>query len=183
MNAYLSFILGVLCIFTLVGCDHYSTRMDSERLDNFNVVQASQINPVTFMDYLALEYYNLADYEQNITFDYKAAKHYVSKAERLLAGQMVAPDKVKSSKIKSEYRAELMIARENLIAAIEQYAIPENRIALALAQTRFDCWVDQAKEWPNDPDRLTCKSQYYENMHKLMLSQNSAILNYNFDGV
>ncbi len=183
MNAYLSITVGLLSLLILSGCDHYSTRMDDEMTPDLTINQSTFNQPETFSDYLIVEYYNLARYEHNQMYDYKAASHYLKKAEKLASGHMVSPDKVKGAKVPVAYRPELKAARKNLMIAIREYAIPQNRIALALAQTRFDCWIDQAKEWPENPEKLTCKTQFKESMNKLTMPQIEVINNYNFDGV
>ena len=182
MNAYLSFTIGILCIFMLSACDHYSERMVQNNAVKFAGITPAAGQGNTFKDYLAMEYYNLAQYEQKQMFDYKAASLYLNKSERLQAGAMVSPETIPVKGISPVAQAELNLEREKLIAALTDYAIPENRIVLALAQTRFDCWLDQAQEWPDAPEKITCKSQYYENMGKLVLPNLEAIENYNFDG-
>ncbi len=183
MNAYLSLTFGLITLLFLSGCDHYSTHIDDEGTPDLTFNQSTFNQPETFKDYLIIEYYNLARYEQNQMYDYRAANHYLKKAQKLATGKMVSPDKIEGAKIPKVYKPQLKAARANLIAALKEYAIPQNRIALAIAQTRFDCWVDQAKEWPTNPEKLTCKSQFERNMEKLTLTQIEIIQDYNFDGV
>ena len=139
---------------------------------------------MTFKDYLEVEYSNLANYEQTTTYDYKAAKHYMGKVKKLQAGYLVSPDSLKDSNLKPEYKADLKLARKQLLTAIQKYARPENRAALALAQTRYDCWLDQAKSWPDDQERLTCKAQFEENMALIYLPEVENLENnYIFDRI
>ena len=163
----MKYVALTICLFILISCDHYSESMNQTNAPDFMYVNEPTVAPQTFKDYLAIEYYNLARYEQTQTYDYVAARRYINKGNILLSGRLVSPEEVHSLKLSEGYKTELITARKDLISNIKNYALPENRAALALAQTRFDCWVDQAKEWPDQPERLTCKNQFFENMSKV----------------
>lgn len=117
---------------------------------------------MTFRDHLASQYVSLANKEHHENYDYKCAAHMNAKADLLKAGHMVGPDHPAQFNISDRYEADLIAAREELIYAIQNYSYPENRQALAIAQVKYDCWIDQAVDWPRDEDRITCDDSFYE---------------------
>lgn len=155
------------CATLLSACGHYSDKMMSDNAPDKSVVAKIGSSNATFKDYLAAEYYNLARYEQNKTNDYKAAARYVRKGDKVLSGVMVMPEKPSKYKLPFVKRDELRATRESLIYSLKNHATPENRRVLALAQTRFDCWVDQAEE---GKEPASCQAQYNEAMADLVVS-------------
>lgn len=163
-------ILSISCVvFALTACDHYSNKLAAMEPLPVNV---SRISPaaggeMTFGQYLANEYYHLARYEQEEMYDYKAAKYYTTKAEALGAGQMVAPADIADFDIGSEKIGELAVAREQLMDALQTYNVPENRYALAMAQSRYDCWMEQESE-NEGHGVITCKNEFNHAMASLV---------------
>lgn len=156
-------LLSVCCVaFLSSGCDHYSTKLAAMSSTPQNVADISPAagNEMTFSQYLASEYYHLARYEHDQRYDYKAAKYYTNKAERLSKGQMVSPASFSDFKVAPEKSEELASAREELISALKIYNVPENRYSLAVAQTRYDCWLEQQEEGNQNNDALTCKNEF-----------------------
>ena len=164
-------ILSACCaVFLVTACDHYSTKLAS--MDGHSG-QLAGISPaagdeMTFGQHLANEYYHLARYEQDKMYDYQAAKLYTRKAQQLSNGTMVSPSNVSDFKIKPEQREELSRAREQLIDALTIYNVPENRYNLAMAQSRYDCWLEQQEESHQDNEIITCRNEFRHAMASLM---------------
>ena len=163
---------SIVCsVFLLGACDHYSERLASIHVDNADIhsIEPASGGEMTFGGYLASEYYQLAQYEQNHMHDYRAAKYYFTKAEKLSQGEMVMPAKLKNFNIDSSKKAELSMARADLINALQEYSIPDNRSTLARAVSRFDCWVDEAEE---NKTTTNCKSDFQAALDDLVESDN-----------
>ena len=167
-------LLLALCIIPLTACEHYS-----EQLSHFNAPNdyndVSQIEPaaggeLTFKNYLLNEYMTLANYENDVRQDYKAAKYYTQKIDTLKHGQMVSPANLRGRNISSDKKETLAAARSDLIYALRNFAIPENRYSLAYAQSRFDCWVDQAEENYAGETNSFCEGDYTEAMNGVIIS-------------
>lgn len=160
-------ILSIACaLFALNACDHYSDRLaalDTNSVDIANISPASG-GDMTFGQYLANEYYTLARYENDNMFDYQAANYYTKKAESLSAGKMVSPARVNDFSIDDKDVTSLSSARSELIYALKHYNIPENRYPLAIAQSRYDCWVEQSADYE---EQSVCKKQFEDAMHSL----------------
>ena len=171
-------ILSIIStVFVLGACDHYSTKLASiESPQRTPYQDVNMISPaaggafldeMTFKDYLLNEYVQLANYEHGIRGDYKAAKYYTHKIEKLQQGQMVAPASFRDFKIGSVHVSELKQARYDLVEAMQVFNIPENRYALAIAQSRYDCWMDQTEE---NKEFSACEIEYKQAMDSLLIS-------------
>lgn len=168
-------MMGV--IFVLGGCDHYSTKLASLTTSETNFNNVADIAPaagvgigaeMNFSDYLANEYKNLAIYEQNIRKDYTAAKYYTGKIEKLKKGQMVYPASFDDFNVQSKNVEGLSSARADLISAMHTYNIPENRYSLAVAQGQYDCWMDQAEDYPDETSPYSCEARFDQAMSSLV---------------
>lgn len=160
-------ILSIACaIFALGACDHYSQRLaalDTSPEDVANISPAAG-GDITFSQYLANEYYILAKYENDNMYDYQTAKYYTEKAESLNAGKMVAPASLNDFYIGDKDTRSLSAARKDLIYALTHYNVPENRYPLAVAQSRYDCWVEQTADYDT---QSVCKKQFEDAMYSL----------------
>ena len=164
-------VLSACCaIFLVTACDHYSNDLASMDTSPTDVTAISPAagGEMTFSQHLANEYYHLAKFEQDMMYDYQAAKLYTEKARQLSSGNLVTPSKVEDFKIGAGHQAELSRAREQLIDALKTYNMPENRYNLAMAQSRYDCWLEQQEETQDEDAVISCKNQYHHAMASLM---------------
>ncbi len=120
-------------------------------------------------DFLARDYYDMARYENDKAFDYKAAKTYTQKALTASKGTVVAPSKVSHFDVTEEQAAELNKARNELVAALKDQQEPENQQALAKAQTSFDCWLERTEEAVDEEHYAECKTNFEQSMASLTM--------------
>jgi len=116
-------------------------------------------------EYLARDYYELARYENDKAFDYKASKGYTQKAIMASKGERVQPSVVSAYDIPSERIDALKKAREHLMAALQ--SPQQDQQALAKAQTGFDCWLERAEEADVKSHYAECKAQFEQSMLNL----------------
>lgn len=164
-------ILSVSCaVLALSACDHYSNKLAAMEPLSTNPAQISPAagGEMTFRHYLANEYYHMAKYEQEEMYDYQAAKYFTEKADNLASGSMVSPASLNEFTIERDHQQELSVARAQLIDALKTYNVPENRYALAMAQSRYDCWIDQQSESYEGNEVLTCKNEFNHAMASLV---------------
>jgi outer membrane protein OmpA-like peptidoglycan-associated protein len=152
------------------------------------------ISTETLNSILARQYYEMAKYENDTAYDYKAAKQYTQKAMMAAEGKVVTPSKVSAFDVPEEKIAELNAVRGQLIAALQTQNTPENQQALAKAQTSFDCWLERAEEAADDAHYAQCQSDFQQAMvmmtapaagtpmetgaaYEIKFSANSAIMN------
>lgn len=185
-------ILSAATLLLLGACSHYSDDLAS--LDDVMkakpqpvmaaVTTPQEITPAAGMDsvpaaavpvvpmneYLARDYYELAKYENDKAYDYKASKNYTEKAMIAAKGERVIPSAISSYDLPDERMAELAEARKRLVMALnEQSSLPENQMALAKAQSGFDCWLERAEEADKESHYADCKTQFEQSMASLMM--------------
>lgn len=180
-------ILLVSATLALGACSHYSDDLSS--LDNsmkanptamaYNTTAAPQdIAPAaggpaatagSINTFLARDYYDLARYENDKAYDYKAAKEFTKKAVMAQKGERTIPSKISSFDIPADRAGELTEARASLISALKEGNTPENGPALAKAQSSFDCWLERAEEAEDDTHFAECKGQFEQSMASLMM--------------
>lgn len=181
LNARTATILS--SILFLGACTHYSDNLAA--LDNKMKTQpatmaygvspqdiapaAGGTGPNMLPQYLAREYYDLARYENDKAYDYKAAKNYTNKAVIASKGQMTIPAKISSYDLAPEKAKELSVARSELITALKTQNTPENAGTLAKAQSRFDCWIEREEEAADTSHAATCKSEFEGAMAMLVI--------------
>lgn len=170
-------LLSISCaVLAISACDHYSEDLAALKAPQPSIQQqsVSEISPaaggtmgeMSFSGYLQSEYTQLARYEQSL-YDYKAANYYTKKAKSLAEGTLVAPGSIREFSIQGDQKEELVRAREDLINALKTYNTPDNRYSLAMAQTRYDCWLEQVEESQND-EVITCKNEFRHSMASLI---------------
>lgn len=186
MTRFSKFFL-VMTAVSLGACSHYSDDLSS--LDNsmkanptalaYNATATSpqDIQPAaggaastggSINTFLARDYYNLARYENDKAFDYKAAKQFTQKAVKAQKGEMIVPSKISAFDIPEERVGELTQARTGLISALKEQNTPENAATLAKAQSSFDCWLERAEEADEDTHFAECKTQFEQSMAMLI---------------
>lgn len=179
-----SLVTCLMATLVLGACSHYSDDLAS--LDKkmaqpapatlaYNTATPQDIAPAAggsygeFSQYLAREYYDMAKYENEKAYDYKAAKNYTKKAVTAAKGQMTVPSKVSAFDIPDEQIGELNDARSRLISALKEQNTPENAATLAKAQCRYECWLERAEEAADESHYANCKNEFEGAMASLMM--------------
>lgn len=142
----------------LSACDHYSHQLHSQMLNDITPAAGSHLS---FSDYLAMEYRDLAVYENNRMMDYKAAEYFTKKAMAASEGRNVQPSRVVDYDIAPEYQMALGRARARLMDALYMSSDKDaNAPLLARAQAQYDCWIEQQAESHQPGDILACKFEF-----------------------
>lgn len=160
MTKLRGFILAGLTV-ALAGCSGLNKHSEIEAL---NEVQPSG-SP--FTQQLAIEYRDYANRENTQMFDYPDAIHFARKGLAAAAGDVVMPEPLSDWNLMPKHMEELGAGRGRLINAFDLGARDMAPQLAAIAQARFDCWIEQQEEnWQKDgvPE---CKSQFLEAMSKL----------------
>lgn len=130
---------------------------------------ATATNTKALGQYLAREYYDLAKYENDKVFDYKAAKQYTEKAVSASKGQITAPSRISSFDVPQNKIPELNEAREQLINALRSGQLAGSEQQLASAQTNFDCWLERAEEASDESHYASCKEGFNAAMAQIIM--------------
>lgn len=130
----------------------------------------SMVTGGSFREHLANEYTNLAEFEDQYMNHHGNAAHFEAKARRVSRGQRVMPDMVRSRNIPDFAIEELNSARARLMDALRTMNSSNNEPLLALAQSRFDCWLAHQEDYPVKDAYISCKMFFYDALSLLSVS-------------
>lgn len=112
-----------------------------------------------FTQALAEEYKDFANTELNDMFDYPDALHFARKGLAAAAGETVMPEPTADWNLSEKHIKELGAARGRLVVAYDLGAREVAPATSAVAQSRFDCWIEaQEENWKSD--ELKCKTEF-----------------------
>jgi OOP family OmpA-OmpF porin len=160
MTKLRGFILTSLTL-ALAACSGVSSHSEIKALN--------EVQPVgsPFTQYLAAEYRDYSNRENNEMFDYPDAIHFARKGLAAAAGDVVMPEPISDWNLLPAHIEELGTARGRLVVAFDLGARDVAPQLAAIAQARFDCWIEQQEENWQEADIVACKSQFQEAMNQL----------------
>lgn len=106
---------------------------------------------------LAQEYQNLAVLEDEFMDDPEAAAHYAGKAADAARGVTVWPDDPTNFRVPAAAAPDLARRYNMVLDALETLSSEDNANLLALAQTRYDCWLERAAEGRDEAEVSICR--------------------------
>tara|TARA_R110002126_G_scaffold13118_1_gene56070 strand:+ start:317951 stop:318853 length:903 start_codon:yes stop_codon:yes gene_type:complete len=139
-------------------------------VDSYKEVEAlneAQFVGSPFTQTLAGEYRTFANTEQEVMFDYPDAMHFARKGLSAATGVTVLPEPVSDWNLNETHVAELTVARGRLVRAFDIGAREIAPTESAVAQARFDCWIEQQEENWQLADIVACKSEFEDAMANL----------------
>ncbi len=160
MKVIRSLVLGA-CVIGLGACSNYQAHSEVKALNEVQAVGSP------FTQYLAGEYRTFTNRELNEMFDYPDALHFARKGLAAAAGEVVMPEPISDWNLNPQHMEELSTARGRLVLAFDLGAREVAAQQSAIAQARFDCWIEQQEENWQDNDISQCKSQFLEAMNAL----------------
>ena len=149
-------VVMVLCILALSACTNFKSHSEVEALNEVQAVGSP------FTQHLAAEYRDFSNNEMNEMLDYPDALHFARKGLAAASGETVMPEPISDWNLLPRHMEELSTARGRLIVAFDLGAREVAPQQAAIAQARFDCWIEQQEENWQDGDILHCKNQYLE---------------------
>ncbi len=114
----------------------------------------------TFEGELAREYKDFFIYEADKMYDWPDADHFAEKALIANSGQRVMPEKPKDWNIDSVHMGELNAARDKLVSALDEGGRDLAPREAAIAQARYDCWVEQQEEGHQPAHIAACRTDF-----------------------
>jgi len=140
----------------LSACANFNTHSEVEALNEIQAVGSP------FTQHLTAEYRDFSNRELNEMFDYPDALHFARKGLAAAGGEVVMPEPVSDWNLTPQHMEELSVARGRLIVAFDLGAREIAPQPAAIAQARFDCWIEQQEENWQATEILECKNQYLE---------------------
>ena len=107
-------------------------------------------------------------------FDYPDAMHFARKGLSAASGVTVLPEPVSDWNLNETHVGELTIARGRLVRAFDIGAREIAPVESAVAQARFDCWIEQQEENWQMTDIVSCKGDFEDaiaNLESLLAQQ------------
>ena len=144
---YLSLFAGA---GILVGCQG----LDVERLND------TSASGDAFTQQLTAEYRDLANFEAE-QLDWRDADHFARKGLAAAGGEAIGPDDVGSRMLPTDTASEASEARGDLVTALNGGARSDFPIEAAVAQAKFDCWLEQAEEGSHPDHTAACRDEFY----------------------
>lgn len=148
-------------VVALSGCTMFDTYSEVDALNEAQAVGSP------FTQALAGEYKTFANTELEDMFDYPDALHFARKGLAAASGEAVMPEPVSDWNLNENHIKELGAARGRLVVAFDLGAREIAPATAALAQAKFDCWIEQQEENWKTEETLRCKKDYMDAIAEL----------------
>lgn len=148
-------------VVALSGCTMFDTYSEVDALN--------EVQPVgsPFTQALANEYKEFANLQLDKALDYPDALHFARKGLAAAGGEAVMPEPVTDWNLSENHIKELAAARGRLVIAYDLGAREIAPATAALAQAKFDCWIEDQEENWKATDDLTCKTAFLNTLAEL----------------
>lgn len=146
------------CLLALAGCT------GSKSLSEVNALNQAQAVGSPFTQNLAAEYRDYANAELKQRYDYPNALHFARKGLAAASGEAVLPEPISDWNLLPEHMNELSAARARLLTAYDLGAREVAPKQAAIAQVRFDCWIEQQEQNWDATNIKGCKSQFLNSL-------------------
>lgn len=157
--------LGLLgAVVTLGACSVANGYSEVNALNKANAAGSPFTQQLT-AEYKAFSNYLLKDMQ-----DYSDALHFARKGLSAAAGENIMPEPVNDWDLEAVEITELSDARARLVSAFDRGAREVIPGKSAVAQARYDCWIEQDEGSVNDTGKtgdLDCKNQFMAAMQEV----------------
>jgi OOP family OmpA-OmpF porin len=126
-----------------------------DQLNNTQIAGGS-----AFTQRLAQEYRDLANFEASRMADYTDAYYFAQKGLAAAAGNPVPPADLSEFDIPAEWQGIAADARARLVAALDGNARTTDPENAAIAQVKFDCWLENLEERVQFDQIAACHDEY-----------------------
>ncbi len=135
-----------------------------------NALNKANASGSPFTQQLTAEYKAFSNYLMKDMQDYADALHFSRKGLESAKGENVLPEPVNDYDLEAVEITELSDARARLVSAIDRGAREIIPGKTAVAQARYDCWIEQDEGSVNDSGKrgnLDCKNQFLAAMQEI----------------
>ena len=148
-------------VAALSACGNFKDYDEVEALQGVSAVGSP------FTQALTSEYQAFVDSELNDMNDHADALHFARKGIAAARGDVVAPEPVSDWNVGGAVMQELAEARGRLINVFDLGAREIQPQLSAVAQARFDCWIEQQEEGFQTNDINVCRNEFIEALNQL----------------
>lgn len=93
--------------------------------------------------------------------DWGDASKFEDRAKMAAMGKPTAPEMLSARTLKAKHRKDLSTGYSRLTAALKKGGAKKNGRAASLAQTNFDCWMQEAEEDAQPKHISACRSMFH----------------------
>ena len=134
---------------------------DTDRL------RQTETGGASFTQSLAREYRDLSVFEADEMADWESADYFAGKGLRAAAGNEVPPETGAARRLSDAQAGEFSSARGRLVALLDANARTKAPEDAAIAQARFDCWIEQQEEGHQPEDIARCRDEFFGALERL----------------
>ncbi|MFA7456574.1 MAG: OmpA family protein, partial [Micavibrio sp.] len=142
------------------------TACDFNKFDEVDALNEVQGTGNSFTQRLAAEYRDFVNSELTIN-DHADALHFSRKGLAAARGDMVMPEPLSDWNLTAEHMNELGIARSRLVSVFDLGARQAYPDVAAVAQARFDCWIENQEENFQSDEINRCKREFLSALEQL----------------
>ncbi|MEM9469863.1 MAG: OmpA family protein [Pseudomonadota bacterium] len=155
-------LVVVGAVASLTACSAQLHKFDEEKaLENATPIGNA------FTQRLTSEYQNFVASELDGFDDEADSLHFSRKGLAAAKGDMVSPEQVSDWQLLPGHAEELIVARSRLINVYDMGAREIQPDLSAVAQVRYDCWIENQEENFQQNEINACKSQFMDALAQL----------------
>ena len=159
--AYRKIITAVVASSLAAACSTWDVE------PNMTALRGAQPTGSQHQNALVDEYRQIAAFEYDKMQDWRDADRWAEKGLTAAQGNDVKPTTLKEWDLPAEHQTELSIARTQLVSALDRGARTKAPMAVAEAQAKFDCWVEQQEENWQTAHIAACRNQFMAAMDRV----------------
>lgn len=154
MRRVLSVFVAVLMLAApLAGCSQFQSHTEIEALNEAKATGSP------FTQRLTAEYRSYVRAKQR-ALDYSDANHFARKGLMAAQGKVVMPEPLSNWHLDDRSARDLRTARNELLGLLNGGGRSQASVEAALAQVKFDCWMEQEEQNWASPRAPVCRTEY-----------------------
>lgn len=134
---------------------------------NVDEMRTAEATGAPFTTALTAEYRDLTEFEADEMVDWHSADLYARKGLMAAEGSEVQPEAVGDWRIPESMVQEFSDGRARLVSLLDASARTKAPEDAAIAQTRFDCWLEQQEEGHQLDHIARCREEFYAALDRL----------------
>ncbi len=146
-------VFATFLALSVAGCSGLSSHTEVEALTQATAVGSP------FTQRLTQEYRVLVKSLQR-SLDYSDARHFAKKGLMAAEGKVVLPEPLSNWHLNRDSSSTLRAARNRLVALLDGGGRVQAPFESAVAQSRFDCWIEQEEEHWLGHGPTGCQKQF-----------------------
>ena len=113
-----------------------------------------------FTQRLAAEYRQTVAFEADEMYDWADAAYFARKGTQVAAGERLPPETIEDWQIPAALVEEMSVAHGRLAKVLDDGARETDPEAAAVAQAKFDCWIEQQEENHQPEHIAACRDDF-----------------------